>query len=193
MRELADQLIKQCEDREQALIEALKKMIHREYESYLAQVRLVTHVHNLGLHTKYDYRNALQHWLQDNLDMKPTTAWVLATFGGVIVPYCDDHHINIDMFIYDKDLRKKLRDAVYVLRKAIKQDNEESVREILAFVFAARNRNAVRQRYHDHRDKPAAAVIVTEGTKMIVEITLDNAGQKAKVLERLGTMFRLKS
>jgi hypothetical protein len=76
----------------------------------------------------------------------------LVALGDVLVPYFDAHAIEIGPYLADAHWGK-LREAIPALRRAIKNNDEQTVTGILTDVRTATDRNAVRHKYRKRRQR----------------------------------------
>jgi len=109
----------------------------------------------------------------------------LVALGDVLVPYFDNHAIEIAPYLSDK-LWGKLREAIPVLRRAIKDNNEPKVQEVLTDVRKATSRQAVRTKYRKKRTRYGHGTTyrLGDGRVLLVAI-LDDEDAVQAVIRRL--------
>ena len=122
--------------------------------------------------------DSLRDYLRDSgLDASQVSR--LNSLGDKIIPYCDSHDIAIDPYLSEAHW-SKLRAAISALRKATEQDDPDKVKEILADVRQAVDRDAIRNKYSKKKEKVAHATTVTlaDGRVMLVAICDDDEAVK---------------
>lgn len=109
----------------------------------------------------------------------------LTFIGGVLVPYCDAEGIPVDHLL-SKDHRAKTRNAIPALRSAIGDNDREKVKEILDDVEKAKNRDAIRLKYRNQRDKYGRGTTVNlPGGRVLLLAVLDDDDAAKTIVQRL--------
>jgi hypothetical protein len=114
-----------------------------------------------------------------------STVCDLAALGDILVPYFDEHAIPINPLLTDEHWAK-LREAIPALRHAIKDNDEARVLTILADVRRATDRNAVRGRYRQRRQRYGHGTTLQLGDGRVLLVAfLDDEEAAQTVIRRL--------
>lgn len=118
----------------------------------LAQGALVAYIARNKLHLEHPaaYKSLYRFLLDAGL--RRSQASLLHNVGGFIVPFCDEHGIDIDAAL-TPEVWPRLREATAALRQAAVSRDAEGAREIIAFVLQAQTRDEVRAKYRRPRAK----------------------------------------
>jgi len=127
---------------------------------------------------------SLRHFIKA-VELSHSTEMDLVALGDVLVPYFDGHAIPINPLLTDTHWGK-LREAIPALRRAIKDNNEPAVLDILSDVRTATDRNAVRSKYRQRRQRygHGATHRLADGRILLVAI-LDDEEAIQTVIRRL--------
>jgi len=126
----------------------------------------------------------LREFLQ-NSGLSKTAVTDLNSLGSVIVPYCDEHNIDINMALSVENW-PKLKEAISALRRAIKNDDPDLVQEILDDVETATHREAIRAKYQRHRERYASGITFPLASGKVVMLLLaDDVEAAGKLVRKL--------
>ncbi|NIV32719.1 MAG: hypothetical protein GWN58_25725, partial [Anaerolineae bacterium] len=98
-----------------------------------------------------DGYNSLRQFVKA-VGLSHSTEQDLIALGQDLVPYFDEHAIPVNQLLTNK-YWGKLREAIPALRRAIRDNDEEKVLDILGDVRKATTRNAVRRKYRKRRER----------------------------------------
>jgi len=104
-----------------------------------------------------------------------STGSYLLSIGEVIVPFCDDHNIQIDEYMTNS-LRPKLEYAITEIKSRIKEEDVSGVQEVLGKVRSYRDRESIAAEFHKPRTDRigrATTVRLPDGRAALVSIVDD--------------------
>jgi len=130
--------------------------------------------------------SSLREYLQDT-GLNKTQVSNLTMVGELLVPFCDAARIPIDHLL-EKEHRSKTRNAIPALRSAIKANNKEQVQEILHDVEKAKNRDAIRKKYRNQREKygRGTTVALADGRVLLLAVLDDDEAAQTIVGRMVG-------
>ena len=86
----------------------------------------------------------------------------LVSIGETIIPFCDAKKVAIDQALLPANF-EKLRSAIGAVNRAIRDDNADTVQEIIDLVNKAPNRETVRYQVQKHRERPGHGTVLRQG------------------------------